>query len=393
MAVPLTPFAKVAAGIAIDKGADVASSLISRAGKTALAGTGIKSLADVSQPARVEPLALIERELRDQPYMTDIMQTVLTMFTGYYMQAVSLILNVNRVETLRVLDSINPTRGGVFAGARGQIADAVFSRESYEGGLPSLETLSPELPERVVVSIEQRPTQSPETNRRSGSVSVDSDSVRHLYEATNLAVGKMVNVEFKDDNSTVKIPVTVRLVPTVVDPETLTHIFTATAKTTTWKDRWHLWRAGQIRFVRDLMFSMDIVEAHRKTLINDTSNVYMAITDRRRNNTAKAYATGQPSMADASNIAVISKETAVRLGRELGGKLDSLRTRKRIFDASYLILMVVVDEAWERVTIYHRGLDQSSELSFKEIQQAERGKGPDITDILKAYSLGSTPTI
>lgn len=376
-----------------DRAADAGQNLISNVGKAALTGNPIQSLADVAKAARVEPLALIDKTLEGQPYTEDVVKMALSTFTAYYLQAASILVNINRIEVMRVLDSMNPERGGVFGGVRRGVSDAVWSRESYEHGLPSLESFDAPIDPRLILSIEEQKDDRGNKKPMLLSEGVDGDTVKRLYEVENLAVGKMINVEFKEGNDTVKIPVVIRLVPTFLQPRVLAHIFTAVSKNTTWKERWHLWRSGQIRFVRDLMFSMDIVDEHRKALINDTSNVYMTISDRRRKNSMKAYATATPSMADASNIAVITKETAKLVSREIGGKLDNLATRKKIFDASYLILLVVVDEEWERVTIYHRGFDRPTELSFKEIKSAEKGKGPDLTEILKAYQIGSSPSI
>lgn len=343
-------------------------------------GQKVGSLADLSRPARVEPLVLIDQPLAEQPYMEDILKMALTTFAGYYLQAVAMVMNVGRIDTLKVLDSLNPHRS---QGSVSDVKDAVWSKESYANGLPSLESFSEPMEKNLIVSME--------ASDDSRDLRPGEDSVKKLYEIDNLAVGKLINVELEDGENKGKLPVLLRLIPTKVTPQVLTHIFTATTKNSSWKERYHLWRAGQIRLVRDLIFSVDLIDEHRKALVNDTSNVYMTIHDRRRNNAMKAAYTDIPSMGDASNIAVISKETAKLVGRAMHGKLESVKIRKQIFDSTYLILLIVVDEQWERVTLYHRGLDMPTEMSFKEIKASEKGKGPDITEILKAYQLGSTP--
>lgn len=384
---PGATLATAAATTAAMKGLDFTGSLISRAARGVASGNPIKSLADLAKPARVEPLMIVDRELADQPYMEDIAKMALSTFTGYYMQAASMMINVNRIETLRVLDSLNPVRT-FDSDIRRKMVDAVWSKEAFKDGLPSLEAYANKDDQNVLVSIEAATEESGLKSAR-----IDDESVKKLYEVESMAVGKVVNVEFKEDNETVKVPVLIRMVPTTVPSQVLTHIFTATNKNSSWRERYHLWRAGQISLIRDLIFSADLIDQHRKALINDTSNVYMTISDRRRNNTIKAIGSDNPSMADASNIAVISKNTAKAIEREVYGKLSALKTRKQIFDSTYLILLIVVDDQWERVTVYHRGYDQPSEYSFKEIKSSEKGKGPDITEILKAYQLGSTPTI
>jgi len=377
----MTPAAVTAAvtGAAVKLG----STLLGKLAKAVTKGQKVSSLSDLARPARVEPLVIIDKPLAEQPYMEDVMKMALTTFAGYYMQAVAMVLNVGRVETLKVLDSLNPHRS---QGDLGDVKNAVWSKESYAQGLPSMESFNQPMEKNLIVSME-----AGEVDRSDQSLAVTDESVKKLYEVENLAVGKLINVELKDGENQAKMPILLRLIPTKVAPQVLTHIFTATAKNSTWKERYHLWRAGQIRLVRDLIFSVDLIDEHRKALVNDTSNVYMTMNDRRRNNSMKAAYTDVPSMADASNIAVISKETAKDIGRAMHGKIESAKVRKKLFDASYLILLVVVDEQWERVTVYHRGLEMPTEMSFREIKAQEKGKGPDITEILKAYQLGSTP--
>lgn len=371
-----------AAGMTLAK---LGTTLLGRIWRAAGSSTKVSSLSDLSKPARVEPLVLIDKPLAEQPYMEDVLKLALSTFTGYYLQAVAMVMNVGRVETLRVLDSLNPHRS---VGDLSNIKDAVWSKESYAQGLPSLESFSQPMEPNLIVSIE---ASTPDKENSKSGLSVSDDSVKKLYEVENLAVGKLVNVELKDNENSAKLPVLIRLIPTKVAPDVLTHIFTTQSKNSSWKERYHLWRAGQIRLVRDLIFSVDMVDEHRKTLINDTSNVYATITDRRRANSVKSIMTDAPSMADASNIAIISKETARDIAGAMHGKIDSVKIRKQLFDTTYLILLIVVDEQWERVTMYHRGLSAPTEMSFREIKSSEKGKGPDITEILKAYQLGSTP--
>jgi len=329
-------------------------------------GNSISSLADLSRPARVEPLVLVEKSLEGQPYMEDLMKFGLTTFTGYYMQAVSMITNVGKIDTLKVFDSLNPYR------SQGSIKDAVWSNEAYQDGLPKLEAFHQPLEKKLVASLED------------ADPSIKAEIPSKLFEADNLAVGKLINVELKDGDHTAKIPVLVRLVPVTVPSQALSHIFTAGGRDS-WGDRYRLWKGGQISFVRDLIFGMDMVDQHRKALANDSSGALSEITTRRRNNIRKQAMTGTASMADASNIAVITKQTAKEMGRALYGKLENKAIRDKIFDNSYLLVLMVVDDQYERVTVYHRGVDLVTNYSFREIKGMEKNKGQDVTEMFKVF--------
>ena len=74
------------------------------------------------------------------------------------------------------------------------------------------------------------------------------------------------------------------------------------------------------------------------------------------------------SVGTASNIIVISDSTRKELEFQVGGKLSDFNVRSKIFSETYMMLMFVVDAQYEHVTIYHRGLNMSTDMSLKEIK-------------------------
>ena len=57
------------------------------------------------------------------------------------------------------------------------------------------------------------------------------------------------------------------------------------------------------------------------------------------------------------------------------------------------MLLFIVDSEWEMVKIYHRGIEQPTRLTIKELKSSSKGNGPDIAEILKAYQLGRAPGV
>lgn len=345
----------------------------------------INSLADLTRPCRVEPLAIIDSSLVDQPYMQDILKMALSQFAGYYLQAVNMVLGVGKIDTLKVFDSLNPYRS---VGA--DVSASVFSKESYDFGIPSLEAFSQKVRPELIAQYSQEAYEASKeedrgTTDKDSNGKLSSGDAQKIYEAENLAVGKLLNVEIRDGETKAKLPVLIRLIPAEVPSQTLTHIFTAGGRDS-WSHRLFLVKTGQLRFWRDFVLGQDMIDAHFAALIADKSGVYKTITDRRRNNLSKSVQTGRVSMADASNIAVVSATTMRQTASALYGKLDDPTTRRKIFDNSYLLMLLVVDEKWQRVTIYHRGIDLSSSYRIDEVKMAEKSKGQDITEIFKMFS-------
>lgn len=374
------------ASAAAASGSSVVKGLMSTVLNAAKSSMSISSLADLAKPCRVEPIAIIDNVLADQPYMQDLMKLATSQFAAYYLQAVNMVMGVGRVDTLKVFDSLNPMRS-----IGGDIGASVFSKELYADGLPSLESFSTRIDPYIVAeysfekwSVGMEAEEKEEAKKAQPNI-LSTDASK-IYEVENLAVGKLLNVEIDGGEGVKsKLPVLIRLVPAVVPSEALTHIFTAGGRDS-WSHRLFLVKTGQLHFWKDFVLGQDMIDAHMKSLMTDRSGVYKAITDRRRNNVSKAVTSGRVSLADASNIAIISSNTLKVTASQLYSKIDDAAVREKIFDNSYLLLLMVVDERWGRVTVYHRGIDLKSTYRLEDIKMAEKNKGSDITELFKLFS-------
>lgn len=191
---------------------------------------------------------------------------------------------------------------------------------------------------------------------------------------------------------TMTIPVHVRLAPMVIPNQSIEHILTINTDDNSIVERFHSWRAGRIRFIQDLIFCQDLIDAHKKALMSDESGAYTEIMRRATNSTKKGLLTSNPSLASASNLFVISDEVAKNIEFKLGGKLSNARIRQKAFENTYAMIIAVVHRDWERITFYYRGIATSTNVSIKEIKTMSKSKGPDILDIFKALNAGSAPS-
>lgn len=359
------------------------------------------SLIRFTKSTRVEPIVMVDQSLTHLPFITDVMQTLSSIFSAYYLQAASLMVNIDRINVMRLLDTLNPNRD-VADASLARISDTIsgesmLSLESYRYGLPMpgkqrikpLRNIGLEADGGENANDEQnKGEQKPELR-----AAIDKTQ-KGLSEAISLSVGRMLEVTVDaGEGKKATFPIMVRLISTIVDSRILVHILGDNSRTVTLKERFHSWRAGQIDFWRDLVFCQDLIDEHRKALINDKTGTYSEILQRRRNNNVAAVMTTTPSVANASNMMVISKATAKLLEAELGGRLSDYKKRQHIFNSTYLMILVVVDPQWEQVTFYHRGIAIPTEVSARELKTANKGSGPDVAEILKAYTMGTQITI
>lgn len=364
------------------------------------------SLVSFTKSTRVEPIALIDQRALGLPYIQDVMQSLNSLFIGYYLQAVSLLVNVGSIDVVKLLDAVSPTRDAM--GAAGNLMSmeshgGMLSAESYKHSLPvpfqtaSLEDISSAGAKPGLASVGAQTLSTVTGASSMKNLENDAKAVpglqsgydlKHLSESTNLSVGKMVEVKVEDGNKKASFPISVRLIATPILADVLAHILGDGSRNISAKERFHAWRSGQIEFIRDLIFCQDLIDEHRKALMKDDSGAYAEILKRRAANNAAGVMSGTPSIGTASNLVVLTSQTAKELEHSVGGRLSDVATRNKVFKNTYVMIMVVIDPEWEQVTFYHRGIALPTKLSIKELKTANKGTGPDIGEILKAYQLG-----
>lgn len=343
--------------------------------------TKTSSLVDATKLARVEPLTIVSKDCVSLEYLPDVMQSLLSIFSGYYLQAVALSAKIDNVKVYKVLDRLNPDRD-----MSGLIAS--MSMESYRGATTQMESAYQyRLPRSLNVGLEDSAADR-EARLPSPDFETNDANTKLVSEVANLAVGKILNVDISFNGQSKTIPVTVRLASAIIPNSSILHILALKTEDNTMNERWHAYRSGRISFWKDLVLCQDLIDTHKQALMEDNAGAYSEII-RRANNAKKFGMLDQnPSLASASNLFVISEAVAKEVEMKLGGKLSNPRVRQLAFENTYAMIIAVVDREFERVTFYHRGIAASTDVSIKDIRASNKNKGPDIMDILKSYQLG-----
>lgn len=335
------------------------------------------SLTEVSKLSRVEPLTILSRDCLNLDIMPDVNQSLLSLFSAYYLQAVDMMSSVKDIEVIKLLDSLNPNRDET-----GFLLTERASRESLN--TLALENYKFDLPKSTNIALE-----------------FDKEKEEKLVNISNLSVGKLLNVtikyKHKDEfeqkvDKEVTVPISVRLIVSAIPNESIIHLLGMKTEDTNVVERFHAWRSGRISFIKDLIFCQDLIDEYKKAMVKDSSGTIQEIMRRVNNSKAFGLLTRNPSLASASNLFVITEENARQLEAKLGGPLRNPRIRQRAFDSTYAMIITVIDRDYERVTFYTRNINSESNFSYKEIKNAAKGKGPDIADMIKLLQLGQAPS-
>ena len=331
---------------------------------------GSDSLVEYTQPARMEPMAIISNDIRDDPAIPECLQTFTSVISGYYLLGVAMSSAFGDVKVMRTLEKLNPNRST--ATSLGIGLERVGSMEAYHYSLPNYG--------------------APVASMEADAISFGK-SISDIRLAENLACGKMLEVSFRSGENTVVIPVVVRVSPVTIATTELKNVLGLMSNKNTVKERYHRMRAGELSFIGDFLLCNDLIEEHKKTSMRDKSGFYMDYINKRRKNKLAAIASGTISVGTASNMLIMSDVVAKDVEAEIGGKLSDPRTRQQIFERTGLIIMAILEPAWGRVTFYTRSIKDPMQLSVREMKSMNKTNGPDINDILKAFMAGNAPTL
>lgn len=335
------------------------------------------SLVSYTQSARVEPILLIDEKAAYVPFIQDVVHTMSSLFTAYYLQAIALDTTLSGVKVLKRLDKFNPDRN-LNAATQGWLTSSM--EQAFKHGLPfpgaqvGMEAYGISLEAEDVSTLQTR------------------DVGKMVTDISSLAVGQMIEVTITENGQSAKIPITVRLRVTGMPGRSLVETLSLGGVDVSAGTRYRQWRAGEKRFWADIVLAKDRIDAHRQAAMKDSSGYYSTVAAR-NNKAILAELTGQgPSIGMASSIIVMTEQTKLDFERNISGRLSDFKTRQRVFDNCYAMLIAVVDPEWNEVIIYHRGIEMATELNEKDLKSSNGGKGPDVAEILKAYQLGSAPS-
>lgn len=338
------------------------------------------SLTDIAKIAQVEPTVIVSPDCLNLDYMPQVQQTLLSLFCAYYLQAVDILAAVKDVQTLRILDKLNPNRD-----ATGLL---LMNENHLQYSLP--------LPGQKLTM---------EASKESNNI----------QDAVNLCVGRMLEVSFanesnspakdkngqyltdrdgnvvlekKTNNRTMKV--SVRLMVSSIPESSITSILTNGTEDRGIRERFHAWRSGKLKFIRDIVLAQDLIDAKYKMAVTDKSGKGAEMLQRVAQNKRFGVLTNNPSLGTASNIFVISEEIASQLEYKLGGKLTDYRARQKLFETSYAMILVVINRETSRMKFFVRGQTDYTNVSKKEIENMSKGgKGPDVMELFRSLQTAS----
>ena len=355
--------------------------------------TGINngnSLSSYAQMANVEPRVIVEDTLRTLPNLDKYMLTLTNIYAAYYMLAIGLSNTVSGISVLSVLERFNPNRTASYIDVFSAISRESYMEQVYK--LPNYKTadidvLALDKPSKRVLEISN---ESDNNKKKIPNASLNQ-GLKQIADADNLAVGRLLEVTISNNGIEVNTPVSVRMRPMIVPQLIVRELMTFGDVKESWSERWHRWRAGELSLIGDVVLQNDLVRNRRKLLAMDKQGIYREMLQRRRGNRLAAIASGKASLGAISSFVIVSANTMNQIRTNTGMTLDNQDFLNGLFEQNSAMMFIVIDTDWENIRCYTHGVKGVAEYTFKQFEGLSKGNGPDIVEIMKAYTLNSNP--
>lgn len=394
-----------------------------------------KSLSQYSTDLQLRPVFAIEKEILNDEKIDVLMQAGLANYAGFYIVALSIDNTINGVRVGKMVGKYSPNRDAV-GSALDLLGEniASVSREDFKVDIPeydrpTLSTLGfksgmrsiPSLPEAYLKQLELR-TEAAYATREEAQAEADKINAANakekaeqpeakaapVYPSTkvaeqamrdeinklqSLAIGRILTVTVSRDKQSADINMVLKPELKSLRSNLLIDVANLSNKPTSMRDRFIAYfKRGTIASMLDYLVCLDLIQAHRRALVQDTAGYYEKVHDRIVNNKVAALLTGEFSVGTVANTWIISDTTALRLQASIGGKLDNYTIRNKFMEKSGVMTLIVYNPDHQRVYIYNHGIEDVTDIGINYLVKKSESKSFDM-DIFKMLSQGSAPIV
>ena len=386
----------------------------------AIANLNARSLLELGQVTEVEAITVVDTALTMHESTTDVLKFANTLYGSWYLSAASVLTDTGRIKTVELLSKLNPSKSPSYAvtntilsaaekGLGKAISVGLLNHEvALESAVITPENAPLMLPRTVTqmtASMEAAlPTPPEPTDTDTSKTNKTMDTAPSVYvggmrnandlaTVANLSIGQAVTLNISDGKANKDVVVNIRLVAAPTPARILATILKWSDKDMRLKSRISAWRAGELRFWRDVVLMRDVFIERQRLLMDDRSDLFKTLLGRQRNSMINSVLSATPDIGNMSSILVISQDNLRRIEElELEGQLSNYNFRQRVMANTGLVLIIVVDPLSEFVTIYNHTSALPTECSIRQMKSAGKGGATDFAELIKLMNQNKMPS-
>jgi hypothetical protein len=151
--------------------------------------------------------------------------------------------------------------------------------------------------------------------------------------------------------------------------------------------RWLQWKAGEIKFFKDFIFEVDMLNKRKEALKRDTTGDLLAMLEKTKTAISERWMKLlfiKPNKQNIANtINIFDKYTFNKITNNSGYNFKRYSDRQKYFSRSYAMSVIVVDQDHNMVDMYWNGLENRGEYTFNQLQSASK---KDTLNLMAAMS-------
>lgn len=316
----------------------------------------------------VEPLVVIDREVAYLPELPDILLSINELVACMYFQVASRLtaLDIDGVRVTRILEKLATQR------------DVLASLAAMES-------------EQDFISAALSVVGSCESDKALSVSKIDGKQISPVIEAPNLAVGKMLLLEFKQNGQTYPQPVSIRLNPVITDSRLMIDLFDANYEDYNIIRRIKLTSYGE-KSLADALFSLDAVRRKERLMLADPEGIVRNHYNDALKDVGYSAVTGEIPLNRASSVMVMSQRTADKLNSHISGALTKFKARQRYFEGTASTMIVVIDPEEGMVDVYLHDFKNHGTYSIRSLERNGKSGNNNLTPMVKDLINGQIPS-
>lgn len=364
------------------------------------------SLTEFAKQSMINSRVYIEKNLATDEILTPLMQNIMSLYCGLVFTAVNLNQNICGSKTVRDISSTVSSAEAFDARQKSNTFDSAMSlmKDYFVGSNKDNLLNRPYASMKRNDANDANRTQIISDNRQdnrsySNSTKIDlktNSVIDPEPKSVSLPSGRILNIPMlTDGKSSFNLQLLIQLFPFFIETDVAQEFINLNFTPSFWR-RFTQFQAGEISFFKDFIFSCDLREKRMKALIKDKTGGLADMINKQKNAVASHWMNflrkpGTEKINIASTILILNKNSVDKALNKNGIDLKSSSNRKKFFENSYCMMLVVVDQMYNEVDIYYNGIEAVSTFKYEQIKRESKKDSTDLVSIMKSYAQGLAP--
>ena len=377
------------------------------------------SLTEFAKKSMINSRVYIEKNLATDEILTPLMQNIMSLYCGLVFTAVNLNQNICGSKTVKDIsstvasaeafdareksDTFNSTVDLMKDYFVGSNKDKVLNRPyvSMADDTVHNDVHNNNYHGRTTQNFNPVNTYNTSEDNRNFSTSTKYDMkpasiIDPDPKSVNLPSGRILNIPMLTDANTMfNLQLLVQLFPFFIESDVAQEFINLNFTPSFWR-RFTQFKAGEISFFKDFIFSCDLREKRMRALIKDKTGGLADMINKQKNAVASHWMNflrkpGTEKVNIASTILILNRNSVDKTLNKSGIDLKNISSRRRFFENSYCMMLVLVDQMYNEVTIYYNGIEAVSTFKYDQIKRESKKESTDLVSIMKSYAQGLAP--